>query len=146
MKRLESPRCAVFGSPWPGVFGTRIDSERHYGRHSHGTYGFGVLEQCAQRSACGRGTVEACAGDLITTNPGAGHGRRPLGGPSRRWRMLYLEPLALASVAAGSPQVQFTRPVVRDARLVHGLQRLFAHLDAWHAGAGDALAADEALV
>jgi AraC-like DNA-binding protein len=146
VKAREDHRCEVFGSPWPGVFGTRIDSERHYGRHWHATYGFGALEHGAQRSASGRGTVEAYAGDLITTNPGEVHDGRPLGGPSRRWRMLYLEPQALASMTGGRTDVEFTRPVFRDGRLLQALQRLFEHLDDWRCGRCDALAADEALV
>src|SRR5687767_7813591 len=148
MKAREDHRCEVFGSPWPGVFGTCIDSKRHYGRHWHATYGFGVLEHGAQRSASGRGTVEAHAGDLITTNPGEVHDGRPFGGPSRRWRMLYLEPAALAAMAGERPAaaVEFTRPVFRDGRLLQSLQQLFVQLDHWRAGRGDLLAAEESLV
>src|SRR5687768_9962782 len=106
-------RSRVLASPWPGVYGTHIDSGRHFGRHSHATYGIGVLEAGAQRSASGRGVVEAHAGDLITTNPGEVHDGRPLGGPSRRWRMLYLEPQVLAAMAgtgAAGQRLELTRP------------------------------------
>ena len=95
-------RCQVFGSPWAGVYGTPADSARHYGRHWHATYGFGLLEHGAQHSASGRGAVDAYAGDLITTNPGEVHDGRPLGGPSRRWRMM-VEGEERSDLAAISP-------------------------------------------
>jgi AraC-like DNA-binding protein len=161
MKPAPPHHCLVFGSPWPGVHGTRIESARHYGRHSHACFGFGLLEQGAQSSASGRGQVEAHAGDLITTNPGEVHDGRPLGGPARRWRMLYLEPDAMAAVAAqpglAASGVEITRPVLRDAMLARALRQLFACLDRWAAQAGaagsgrgaaaaQALACEEALV
>ena len=61
------------GSPWPGVYGTHLASGRHFGRHWHAVFGVGLLEDGAQRSASGRGAVEAFAGDVITTNPGEVH-------------------------------------------------------------------------
>jgi AraC-like DNA-binding protein len=165
MKQAPPHQCQVFGSPWPGVHGTRIESARHYGRHSHACFGFGLLEQGAQSSASGRGPVEAHAGDLITTNPGEVHDGRPLGGPARRWRMLYLEPDAMAAAAAqpglAVSGVEITRPVLRDAPLARALRHLFAQLDRWAAQAGvagfgapgraaaaaaQALACEEALV
>jgi len=82
--------------------------------------------------------VQAQAGDLITTNPGEVHDGRPLGAPTRRWRMVYLEPQALqamAGPAAGGGDLMITRPVLQDARLRAALQRLFARLQAWHAHA-----------
>lgn len=128
-------RCQVFGSPWAGVHGTRIDSARHYGRHTHATYGFGLLEQGAQRSASGRGRVDAHAGDLITTNPGEVHDGQPLDGPSRRWRMVYVDADVFSSIhgePAGS--VEFTRPVIQDGALRNALQRLLDRLERWHLG------------
>lgn len=138
----------MFGTPWPGVHGTHIDSARSFGRHWHESFGLGLIEQGAQRSASGRGQVDALAGDLITTNPGEVHDGRSLGGPSRRWRMVYLETDAFAAFAA--PQsapgaLAFSRPVLSDAALRMALQRLFAQLDRWHAGDVPALACEEAL-
>ncbi|WP_418119087.1 helix-turn-helix domain-containing protein [Variovorax sp. 350MFTsu5.1] len=142
-------RCQVFGSPWEGVYGTSIDSALHYGRHWHATYGLGLLEQGAQSSASGRGKVDAYAGDLITTNPGEVHDGQPLGGPSRRWRMVYLEPGVMNGIGGViGPEVEFTRPVLKDDRLRHTLQRLLARLDAWHAGSkgtAEELACEESL-
>jgi AraC-like DNA-binding protein len=142
--------CRVLGSPWPGVHGTCIDSARHFGRHWHATFGIGLIEQGAQRSASGQGDVEAFAGDLITTNPGEVHDGRPLGAPSRRWRMVYLEPAAFAD-AAGSERVEvaLARPVVHDDRLRLAMRELLDRLDRWNAGAStpaDGLACEEALV
>ena len=95
----------VFASPWPGVYATLMDSGRHYGRHWHATYGFGVLERGAQRSGSGRGVVDSRAGHILTHNPGEVHDGRPLDGDSRRWRMVYLEPEAMAPVTSWSGEL-----------------------------------------
>jgi hypothetical protein len=135
--------CRVFGSPWDGVYCTHIESTRHYGRHWHATYGMGFVEHGAHRSASGRGAVDAYAGDVITTNPGEVHDGRPLGGPSRRWRIVYLDPGVIASMAQHEGDVEITRPVIKDAGLRRALQRLFGRLE--HRSA-EVLACEEALV
>ncbi|CAG1017198.1 Transcriptional activator NphR [Burkholderiaceae bacterium] len=145
----------VFATPWAGVHGTLIASTRHYGRHWHATYGVGLLEDGAQSSASGRGQVDAFAGDLITSNPGEVHDGRPLGGPTRRWRMLYLDPEVLASMSESGTsstacELQLTQPVIRDRALRCALQQLFARLDDWAAGrrasSADMLACEESFV
>lgn len=150
-----SHRCRVIGSPWDGVHCTVTESDRHYGRHWHATYGLGLVEDGAHSSASGRGTVDAYAGDLITTNPGEVHDGRPLGGPSRRWRIVYVEPSALAAMrgcpgSATSSDVEITRPVMKDEILSRALRDLFVRLDAWDAGqrrsGAEVMACDEALV
>jgi len=128
--------CRVVGSPWNGIYCTRIESSRHYGRHWHDTFGIGFVEHGAHRSASGRGSVDAYAGDVITTNPGEVHDGRPLGGPSRRWCIVYFEPGVLAS------PMEITRPVIKDAEFRRALQRLVARLE----GKAEALACEEALV
>ena len=138
----------MFGAPVAGVHGTHIESARAFGRHWHETFGIGLIEDGAQRSASGRGQVDALAGDLITTNPGEVHDGRPLGGASRRWRMIYLEPQAL--VTWGSPglapdTVALTRPVIRDAALRGVLKRLFVRLERWQTAGLPALACEESL-
>ena len=141
-------RGRVFGTPWPGVHGTQIDSARSFARHSHDSFGIGLIEQGAQRSASGRGEVEAEAGDLICTNPGEVHDGRPLGGPSRRWRMVYLEPELVAAVAARPGEaaaIALARPVIRDSRLRDVLQVLFARLDRWSGARMPTLACEESL-
>jgi AraC-like DNA-binding protein len=139
--------CQVFSSPWPGVFGTVIESGHHYGRHWHATYGIGVMEHGAQTSASGRGMVDSFAGDVITTNPGEVHDGRPLGGPSRRWRMLYLEADALDAFADDMARdTRMTRPVIRDLELRRCLSALFVQLAARPNDDAGRLATEESLV
>ena len=129
--------CRVIATPWPGVFGTDIDSDRHYDRHWHTTFGMGFIERGAHRSMSGRGMVDAQAGDVVTSNPGEVHDGRPLGGPSRRWRMVYLEPGVMASMSgaggAAAVEMQLTRPVIEDRRLASVLRRLLQRLERWSA-------------
>lgn len=157
MTKQQAPHhhAHVFGSPWPGVYGTQLDSGHHFGRHWHAVFGVGLLEAGAQRSASGRGVVEAFAGDVITTNPGEVHDGQPLGGPSRRWRMVYIEPAVMASMlgnplASDAPGVALTRPVFHDPQLRPLLQRLLTQVQSWDAGTcattADALACEESLV
>jgi AraC-like DNA-binding protein len=155
MKAPPDHHCRVSGSPWEGVYCTYIESARHYGRHWHATYGLGLLEHGAQSSASGRGHVDAYAGDLITTNPGEVHDGRPLGGPSRRWRMVYLDPGVIASMkghpgTSATADVELTSPVIKDIRLSRALQQLFGRLEDWSAGrcstSADVLACEESLV
>ncbi|HKX40668.1 MAG TPA: AraC family transcriptional regulator [Burkholderiaceae bacterium] len=148
-------KADVFATPWPGIHATRIDSARHYPRHSHATYGFGVIERGAQRSASGRGQVDAHAGDLITHNPGEVHDGKPIGDGGRLWRMLHLVPAMFAAALGdadgdqASLEIALTRPVIQDRALRHAVQSLLARIDEWNAAgalrAGDALACDEAL-
>jgi AraC-like DNA-binding protein len=154
MKKGLPHICRVLGSPWPGVFGTDIDSARLYDRHWHTTFGFGLMERGAHRSMSGRGIVDAQVGEVITTNPGEVHDGRPLGGASRRWRMIYLDPAVMVAMVSqpGTPavDVRLTRPVIRDATLIPVLRQLLARLEHWSAGAhrtpDAALGCEEALV
>lgn len=134
-------RCEVLASPWAGVHAAVVQSERHYGRHSHGTFGFGFVESGAHRSSSGRGTVDAYAGQIVTTNPGEMHDGRPLGGPSRSWCTVYLEPAALAAMdPARQGGIAIARPVLVDAQLARATRRLLQLLRAWQAKDADALA------
>jgi hypothetical protein len=74
----------VICGPIDGIHSTHTLSSRHFGRHWHEGYGFGILEQGAQRSASGRGRVDAVAGQVITSNPGEVHDGGPLGAPTGR--------------------------------------------------------------
>ncbi|HSW04276.1 AraC family transcriptional regulator [Aquabacterium sp.] len=152
MTPAPAHRCQVLATPWPGIECVHTESGRHFGRHWHATYGLGLLDQGAQTSASGRGEVDAHAGDVITTNPGEVHDGRPLGGPSRRWRIVYLTPEALAAAIgadapAGCRDLVLSQPVIRDAALAQALRRLFARL-AQSPVSNDArgMASDEALV
>lgn len=141
-------RCEVLAAPWPGVYAAVVHSERHYGRHSHGTFGFGVVASGAHRSCSGRGTVDAFAGQIVTTNPGEVHDGRPLGAPSRTWCTVYVEPEVLASMQARAPyrDIAITQPVLVDAQLQAATQRLLQSLRLWQQHSTDALACEEALV
>jgi AraC-like DNA-binding protein len=138
----------VLAVPWDDVIGTRVESAQHFARHWHEAYGVGLIEHGGQHSASGRGPVRAYAGDLITVNPGEVHDGRPLGGVTRRWRMLYLEPALLTSMASRpGGKLAIERPVIHgDAPLASALRRLFRALDAWAEGRVERLACDEALV
>jgi AraC-like DNA-binding protein len=148
-------RSRVIASPWPGVHATDIDSARHFGRHWHSTYAFGVIDHGAHRSASGRGDVDAYAGDVVCTYPGEVHDGRPLGGPSRHWRNVYVEPALFESItdaAASTPgsRVAFTRAAFTDTRTRRAITQLLVRLEAWtrgnaHARASQQLACEEAL-
>jgi AraC-like DNA-binding protein len=134
MQTAPHHRVQVLSSPWPGVYGTVIESGLSFGKHSHAAHGLGLLEAGAQTSASGRGVVDAQAGDLISTNPGEVHDGRPRGGRTRRWKMVYFEPSVLASMALDSDasrDIEITQPVMQDAVLARALQRLLAQLEAW---------------
>ena len=137
--------------PLRGIHSTHTVSGQHFGRHWHDGYGFGVLEAGAQRSASGRGRVDAFAGQIITSNPGEVHDGSPLGGPTRRWRILSVDAQVLSSLIehSGAP-AEITRPVIDDPTLYHVLRRLFGRIERWNARSGDraaeALACEESLV
>ena len=123
-------RSRVLASPWPGVHATDIDSARHYGRHWHTTYAFGVIDRGAHRSASGRGEVDAYAGDVVCTYPGEVHDGRPLGGTSRRWRNVYVEAATFEAIT-DARNVAFVRAAFTDARLHRAITHLLAQLQAW---------------
>src|SRR5262245_50867072 len=150
MKKAPPHISRVFGTPWRGVYSTHITSGHHFDRHWHDTYGFGLLEQGAHSSASGRGQVNAYAGDVITTNPGEVHDGRPLGVPTRRWRIVYIDADFMASITAHHGRhAEITRPVIEDARLTRALRRLFRRIERWNRPGGsatDVLACEESLV
>lgn len=110
-------------SPLEGVYGVDLYSTRTFGRHWHESFGFGVMEEGGHRSASGRGLVEALAGQVVTSNPGEVHDGTPLGQVPRRWRMVHIEPSAMASLVGQSGQ-ELTRPVLHDPLLYRSIRRL----------------------
>lgn len=143
----------LLSSPMTGIYSTHIDSSHHFGRHWHDSYGFGFLEHGAQAWWSGRGHVDGYPGDVISTNPGEVHDGRPLGEPTRRWRIVYMDVDVMASVTAQhSRRVEIARPVIRDAALHRALSRVFSRIEQWNLRRGepgngtDALAFEEALV
>lgn len=145
-------RCRLLASPWASVHATAIESARHYGRHWHATFGLGVIDDGAHRSASGQGAVDAFAGDIVTTNPGEVHDGRPLGAPVRRWRTVYIEPDLVATLAAeaGLPaDAVFDAAAFRDEplrRAVLGLLDAMAQWTSQPGSAAAALACEQALV
>lgn len=148
MAAAPAHHCRVLLSPWSGLYATATLSGRHYGRHSHGTYGFGLLDDGAHRSSSDRRSFDAYPGDILATNPGEMHDGRPLGGPTRRWHTIYLEPQLLSAVA-GLPsvgEVRITRAAFVDGELQLAVRRLLVALEQWQDGPRDPLACEEALV
>ncbi|MDR7268443.1 AraC-like DNA-binding protein [Pelomonas saccharophila] len=115
-------------SAMPGVEVVAADSAHAFGRHTHDQFGIGLIERGAQKSASGRGMVEAGPGDMITVNPGEVHDGKPFDSSGRRWRMLYVDPdrvLDAAQDIAPTTAFEFTSPVIRDAVLVARFRALF---------------------
>ncbi len=137
-------RCAV-----AGVQATAADTVRSFARHSHDTFGVGVVTRGAQRSASGRGPVQARAGDVITVNPGEVHDGSPFDERGRAWRMLYLEPVLVYDVAcelgvATPASVELDQPVLHDKAFAACFERAFAAVTREPA-TSETLACDEAL-
>lgn len=122
---MADGRFEILRTSIDGIETVHADSRHSFARHTHDTYGIGLVERGAQISASGRGMVEAQAGNTITVNPGEVHDGAPLGGASRAWRMLYLRPEIVAAAAEdifeGRAREEFYAPVMADgsvARLV----------------------------
>ena len=106
-------------------------SRRSFPRHFHAEFGFGLITGGAQRSASGRGPVEAEEGMLITVNPGEVHDGIPIGDQPRSWTMLYLDPFivseAVADLTEGQrSEAEFFRPAFSDPALRSSFSALFA--------------------
>jgi AraC-like DNA-binding protein len=122
------------------------DSAHAFGRHTHDQFGIGLIERGAQKSASGRGVVEASTGDVITVNPGEVHDGKPFDSTGRRWRMLYVAPARVLDAArdvAPGANFEFTSPVIRDAVLAARFRALF---DAAMACDGGTLQSEAALL
>lgn len=106
-----------------GVIAVAACSARGFARHTHDQFGIGLVMGGAQTSASGRGQVEVQAGDLITVNPGEVHDGLPVNGLGRVWRMLYLDPQAMARLTGR--RAEFAFPVLRRPGLADRFHRLF---------------------
>lgn len=124
----------------PGVTAVTARSNRQFARHTHDQFGIGVFKAGAQSSASGRGQVWRQAGDVITVSPGEVHDGIPVSSDGRHWRMLYLDPEAMARLTGC--RGEFVRPDLRDASLAAAMRRLFHALT----GAGLTLGAQSDLV
>src|SRR4051812_9087306 len=108
--------------PLAGVDSMCASTSRAFPRHTHDQYGIGVVDAGGHSSWSGRGQVEAGAGAVISVNPGEVHDGHAVGGATRAWRIVYLEPDALAALrsdvleGAGGEFV-FHAPVFADPTL-----------------------------
>ncbi len=121
-------RCAM-----AGVEAVWAQTRHSFPRHTHDQFGIGVIERGAHRSHSGRGMVEAGPGDMITVNPGEVHDGMPIGDAGRSWRMLYADPALVADIVGDmsegrTREVEFSHPVVADARLAGRFRELFSAL------------------
>ncbi len=138
--------------PLPGIDIVHADTARAFSRHIHDEFGIGLIDRGAQKSASGRGMVEAGAGDLITVNPGEVHDGLPLDDRGRAWRMLYLDPDVvselIADITDGRPlhDIEFHRPALCDPRLSARFESLFTAMTSSAERQIDSLHADEALL
>jgi AraC-like DNA-binding protein len=113
-----------------GIDAMSATTSRAFPRHTHDQYGVGVIDMGGHVSLSGRGQVEAGAGSLIFVNPGEVHDGRAVGGKSRSWRMLYLEPAAMLAARADvldgvQTATSFASPVFADERLRHVFDAAF---------------------
>ncbi|MFD2263964.1 AraC family ligand binding domain-containing protein [Lacibacterium aquatile] len=118
-------RCAV-----AGIEGIDLTSTRAFDRHTHDQFGIGVVVSGAQKSASGRGMVEAGQGDVITFNPGEVHDGVPIDDKGRSWRMLYFAPDLIADALRDMTEGrttsgEFELPVVQDPALAERFLQLF---------------------
>lgn len=106
---------------------------RTFARHFHDQFGIGVILSGAQRSASGRGPVEAARGDVITVNPGEVHDGAPVGGKARAWAMLYfgterIKEIALDLSEGRSAELELAHPVRTDPEAAALFRRTFRSL------------------
>ncbi|OWQ93210.1 AraC family transcriptional regulator [Roseateles aquatilis] len=156
---MKTPPFTLLPCRLPGIEAVRADTSRAFGRHVHDQFGIGLIDRGAQKSASGRGLVEAMAGDLITVNPGEVHDGTPIGDGGRSWRMLYLDPDVVVDLVAdmtgdastrslagpGVGTAEFTQPTLHDPRRARAYRALFAALTA-SAPCRDSLLAEQALL
>ena len=134
-----------------GIDAVMAQSSHSFPRHMHDQYGIGLIDRGSQKSASGRGPVEATAGDVITVNPGEVHDGSPIGDHGRAWRMLYFDPALVAEAIGdiregGGGTFELAEPVVRDRRVAGLFASLFQGLiDNGTRGATD-LGGDEILL
>lgn len=120
----------ILPSGMKGVDAVEAATRRVFPRHTHDQFGIGVIHHGAQKSASGRGPVEAGAGDAITVNPGEVHDGIPIGDFGRSWRMLYFDPSVIAEAVAdisegGTREFEFHEPVIRDSRIAERFNALY---------------------
>src|SRR5262245_30202466 len=118
-----------------GVEAVEAATRHAFPRHTHQQFGIGVIHQGAQRSASGRGMVEAGPGDVVTVNPNEVHDRLPISEAGRSWRILYFEPELIEQATRdihqgrSAPQ-ELAHPVMTNTPTAALFGRLFAAMTA----------------
>jgi AraC-like DNA-binding protein len=149
---MRGNQFTLLHSRMRGVEAVEADTAFAFGRHTHEQFGVGLIHRGAQKSASGRGPVEAGPGDIITVNPGEVHDGAPIGDQGRGWRMLYLDPAVIASAIADISEgrigaaIEFSHPAIRNARLASLFKRLYRVMTQAPAPARPDLALDESLL
>lgn len=113
---MDRESITIRQSVLPHVIAMEACSSRVYARHTHDSYGIGLIVGGAQRSWSGRGFVEAARGDIITFNPGEVHDGEPVGS-GRTWQMLHLAPAFVGEIVMDiregrNSDLEFAEPVV----------------------------------
>ncbi|RCK40529.1 hypothetical protein TH25_24790 [Thalassospira profundimaris] len=139
---MTKGQIAVLPTSRPGTEAVAACSAHHFARHSHDVYGIGIIDQGGQKSASGRGIVEAGPGTVITVNPGEIHDGVPVAGEPRQWRILYFQPGILkdalnAIFEGGAPEHEFTSPIFHRPALTQYFNRIYGHLTSINMPDGD---------
>ena len=112
-----SDQIEIISHDCAGVEAIMAQTRHSFAKHTHEAFGIGYMYAGAQKSASGRGMVEAGAGNIITVNPREVHDGHPIGDDSRGWNMLYFEPTLIADLASdmtdgAHTHYEFTNPVI----------------------------------
>ncbi|MEQ8392471.1 MAG: AraC family transcriptional regulator [Thalassospira sp.] len=112
-----SDQIEIISHDCVGVEAIMAQTRHSFAKHTHEAFGIGYMHSGAQKSASGRGMVEAGAGNIITVNPREVHDGHPIGDDPRGWNMLYFEPTLIADLASdmangAHTHYEFTNPVI----------------------------------
>ena len=128
--RTIEERVTYRSAPAIGAEVMSACSRHSYHRHTHDTYGIGLMDSGGQSSWSGRGQVEAWPGTVISQNPGEVHDGRPIGDKERAWRMLYVDPSRVAAVVGDvfegrQSEFEFASPAFSSPMLATEFNRTF---------------------
>jgi len=131
MRERTPDDIRYFHMPLTGVDAMCARTARAFPRHTHDQYGIGCVDAGGHSSWSGRGQVEAGPGTFISVNPGEVHDGHAVGGIARAWRIVYLEPAALASLRAdvlegAGGEFEFDAPVFVDGALRASFEKAYA--------------------
>jgi len=127
---MSQDQVRVISHDCLSVEAVMAETRHSFAKHTHEAFGIGFMYAGAQKSASGRGMVEAGAGNIITVNPREVHDGHPIGDNPRGWNMLYFDPHLIAQAAselsdAATDQYEFTRPVMDSPHIRQCFGALF---------------------